>query len=92
MPQTPKERHNRSQQAYRQTVEGKGKQNTWDRSIAGRQSRRLRNQRYQAKLRAINNQTREDEQRIRDSEIRDKDGKLIGHIIDGVIIPLPMGE
>ena len=92
MPQTSKERHNRSQQAYRGTVEGKAKRKAWDRSPAGKLSRKLINQRYQAKLRAINNQAREDEQRARDSEIRDKGGVLIGHIIDGVVIPLPIGD
>ena len=85
MPQTPKERHNRSQAAYRGSAKGKVKRKIWDRSHAGKQSRKLRNQRYQAKLRAINNQARE-------NEIRDKDGILIGHIIDSVVIPLPMDK
>lgn len=88
MPQTPRERHVRAQQVYSGTADGKTKRTVWERSEAGKQSRRLRNQRYQAKLRAMANQTHEDEQRVRDSEIRDKDGKLIGHIVDGVVIPL----
>ena len=76
-------------EAYRASAKGKAKRKTWERSYAGKLSQKLRNQRRRDKQQAVK---AADQQQVRDNEIRDKDDKLIGHIVDGVVIPLPIGK
>lgn len=75
-------------EAYRGSAHGKAKRKAYDQSEAGKLSQKLRNQRRRDKLLA----TRAAEQkRIRDAEIY-LDGVLIGHIVNGVTIPLPIKD
>ncbi len=80
---------NRRQAAYDGSVHGKAVRKAWGQSDKGKVSQKLRNQRRRDKLTA---RRAADQQQARDSEIRDNDGILIGHIIDGVVIPLPIGD
>ncbi len=88
IPMTDKqlEAHTRYAEAYRGSAHGKAVRKTWEQSDKGKLSMKLRNQRRRDKQQAVK---AADEQQTRDSEIR-LDGKLIGHIIDGVRTPLPI--
>ena len=74
---------NRRQAARDGSAHGKAVRKVWEQSEAGKVSQRLRNQRRRDKQQAA----KAAEQA---TEIRDKDDKLIGHIVDGVVIPLPI--